>query len=147
MNFERCSEDTRHPLIVVEENRRKYTIHNPQRERIKKVRVDGCLIDDDRQRCDYLFEIGRICSCVIYLELKGSDVDYAYQQLVATLGYLTTRHVQVRKICHIVASRVPRAGPKVQNLKLQMARRYNARLFVDTQEANVNIDREPYRYR
>jgi hypothetical protein len=145
MNFKRCSEDSQHPLIVVEENRRKFTIRNPQRERIKKVRVDGCLIDDERQRCDYLFEVGQICNCVIYLELKGSDIDHAFNQLVATIGYLVNRHQQLKKICHIVASRVPRAGPKVQNLKVQMVQKYGARLFVDTQASNVNIDRDPYR--
>src|SRR5215208_1986223 len=113
MNFKRCSEDSQHPLIVVEENKRKFTIHNQKKKRIKKVQVDGCLIDDKRQRCDYLFEIGRVCHCVIYLELKGADIEKAFSQLISTMKYLESRHQKLIKVCHIVASRVPRAIPKV----------------------------------
>ena len=144
MDFKRCSEDLQHSLTVVEENGRKFTIHNQKKKRIKKVQVDGCLVNDKRQRCDYLFEIEQVCHCVIYLELKGSDIEHAFNQLAATMKYLERRHQTLTKVCHIVASRVPRAGPKVQNLKLQMARKHKALLFVDTQEANVNIEREPY---
>lgn len=144
MDFKRCSEDSQHPLIVAEAEGRKFTIRNPAKKPVKKVQVDGCLIADERQRCDYLFELGKVCHCVIYLELKGSDIEHAFNQLVHTINYLAKRHQNRTKICHIVASRVPRAGPKVQNLKLQMARKYKALLFVDTQEANVNIEREPY---
>lgn len=144
MNFLRCSEESEHPRVVVEENRRKFTIQNRQREFIRKVRVDGCLIDDKRIRCDYLFEIGQECHCVIYLELKGSDIGHAFAQLCATIGYLAHRHRGLKKICHIVASRVPRAGPKLQVLKLQMIKRCSAILVVDTQERTINIERDPY---
>lgn len=144
MDFKRCSEDSQHPLIVVEENGRKFTIRNQEKKSVKQVKVDGCLIDDKRRRCDYLFEIGRFCHCVIYLELKGSDIDHAFKQLVLTMKYLSNRHRNLTKICHIVASRVPRAGPKIQNLKLQMVKKHKALLFVDTQEASVNIERHPY---
>jgi len=106
MDFKRCSEDSKHPLIVVEENGRKFTIRNQGKKNVKKVRVDGCLIDDKRQRCDYLFEIGHVCHCAIYLELKGSDIDHAFKQLVLTMKYLMNRHRNLTKVCHIVASRV-----------------------------------------
>ena len=144
MDFERCSEDCAHPTIVVEENKRKFTLQKPQREKVIKIKVDGCLIDDRRQRCDYIFEIGKSPHCAVYLELKGSDIDKAYRQLAATIGYLTERHQTCTKICHIVASRVPRAGPKVQNLKVQLARTHRAILFVGTQEVTIRISQPPY---
>ncbi|MGA9768901.1 MAG: hypothetical protein WBV94_07670 [Blastocatellia bacterium] len=144
MDFKRCSEDLQHPSIVVKAEGRKFTIRNPKKRTIKKVHVDGCLIADDRKRCDFLFEIGQVCHCVIYLELKGSDIEYAFQQLVLTMKYLASRHQKLKKVCHIVSSRVPRAGPKVQNLKRQMVQKHKALLFVDTQESNINIEREPY---
>ncbi len=144
MDFERCSEDSRHPWLVVAENRRVFRIRNPTNQTIKKLRVDGCLIEDERIRCDYAFEVGARCHCVVYLELKGSDIEHAVAQLVATLGYLAKRHQSKRKICHIVASRVPRAGPKIQILKLEMNRAHQAALYVGTQEVTIDVRDEPY---
>lgn len=144
MDFKGCSKDYLDPLIVVEENKRKFTIHNPGKKPVKRVKVDGCLIKDKRQRCDYLFEIGRVCHCVIYLELKGKDIEHAFNQLVSTLEQLKSRHRGLTKICHIVASRVSLKGPKFQNLYRQMVQKHKARLYVDTKEVKVNIEREPY---
>jgi hypothetical protein len=145
MDFKRCSDKRKDLQIVVEENGRKFRIINAGRENINTVRVDSCLIDDKRQRCDFLFEIGKSCYCVVYLELKGSDVEHAFKQLVATMGYLSTRHRVSTKICHIVASRVPRAGPKVQTLQLNMARKHRALLYVGTHEVKINIGHVPYK--
>lgn len=143
MDFKRCSKDYQDPLIVVEENKRKFTIHNQKKKRIKKVQVDGCLIDKGR-RCDYLFEIGQVCHCVIYLELKGADIEKAFSQLISTMKHLESRHQKLIKVCHIVASRVPRAIPKVYELKSKMVKKYKVQLFVHTHKANVNIEHELY---
>ena len=145
MDFARCSENSRQPYVVVTENKRTFRITNPNREKIKTILVDGCLIDDARIRCDYAFEIGPSSDCAIYVELKGSDISRAFAQLAATIGYLAQRHKAKRKVCHIVASRVPRAGPKVQVLKVEMQRTHNASLYVSTQEVTIDLRKDPYR--
>lgn len=144
MNFEDCSTKHNKPLIVVEENGRKFTIQNPLRNLVVEVRVDGCLISDKRERCDFLFEIGQDCHCVIYLELKGSDIEKAYNQLIATIGYTKEKYKTSKKVCHIVASRVPKAGPKIQNLKTSMVKKYQILLQVDTDRSFINISVNPY---
>jgi hypothetical protein len=130
--------------MVVSESKRVFRIHNPSAEIVKTIQVDGCLITDSRIRCDYAFEIRTISQCIIYLELKGADIEYAFRQLVATMGYLAHRHLGKRKVCHIVASRVPRAGPKVQNLKLEMKKTYDALLYVGTREVRIDVTKAPY---
>jgi len=129
-------------LIVAEERGRKLRIKNAKRVEVIRIEVDGCLIDDERLRCDYVFEIG--AHCAIYLELKGKDVKHAYQQLAATLGYLESRHVRIERVCHLVASRVPRATPGVIGLKEKMARMHGVLLEIHTREGAVDLSKPPY---
>ena len=136
MNFKKCSEDIKKKIIAVSENTRKFEIRNDNSRSVNKVRVDGCLIDDNRERCDYLFEIDKL---VIYVELKGSDIQKAYNQLIATIGYCKHRHDKIAKECYIVASRVPRAGTDIQTLKKKMANTHKIQLFVKTQKAERTI--------
>lgn len=139
MNFDRCSHVSNAPIIVTEENGRIFRIQNSGRKTVRKVTVDGCLINDRRIRCDYFFELVLTKEQVIYLELKGSDIEHAVEQLVATIGYCTARHKEHKKECHIVASRVPRAGAKVQNLQVMMAKRHETLLHVGTQQVEIKI--------
>ncbi len=139
MDFEKCTEIRKDKIIVVEEKGRKFELINEDSKLIGVVKVDDCLIDDHRERCDYLFEIMKPISDVIYLELKGEDIQKAYNQLVETLGYCRDRHLNISKCCHIVASRVPKAGPKVQVLKKKMVSKYRVQLIVNTQKARVLV--------
>lgn len=144
MDFAKCTESTNGKTIAVEESGRKFVIKNPKAMTVKKVKVDGCLIDDNRERCDYLFELGSVAAnCAVYLELKGADIEKAIDQLTKTVGYLKNIH-KCKKICHIVASRVPKAGPKVQTLRLEMAKKHGILLYVGTRQVTVNIDKAPY---
>lgn len=142
MDFERCSAQTKDAIIVAEERGRKLRIKNPTRLEVTQIEIDGCLIDDERPRCDYVFEIGR--HCAIYLELKGRDVKQAYQQLAATLGYLESRHLGMERVCHIVATRVPRATPGVIGLKAKMAAKHGVLLHIHTGEGAVDLTKTPY---
>ena len=143
MDYGKCATQTTHKIITAEENRRKLTINNPSAKVIRKIKVDGCLIIDSGKRCDYMFEIDDLVSqviyWVIYLELKGCDMEKAYIQLVATIDRFTVEHRGIKKECHIVASRVPKAGPKVQQLKIRLLKEKKATLIVSTDQAFVTI--------
>jgi len=54
---------------------------------------------------------------IIYIELKGSDVEKAFVQLGSTISIYTERHSFAEEQCYIVASRIPKIGTKIQNLK------------------------------
>jgi hypothetical protein len=143
MDYGNCATQTTHKIITAEENKRKLTINNPSAKVIRKIKVDGCLIIDSGKRCDYMFEIDDLASqviyWVIYLELKGCDIEKAYNQLVATIDRFIVEHRGIKKECHIVASRVPQAGPKVQQLKIRLLKEKKATLIVSTNKAFVTI--------
>jgi len=92
---------------------------------------------------DYMFEVDesktKVNVKVIYLELKGEGVKHAYDQLVATIDRFLVEHHGCKKECHIVASRVPKAGPEVQQLKIEMLRKKQAKLTINTIQAFVTI--------
>lgn len=139
-----CCKESKNPIIVVEECSRKFTINNPNKEFVCQVLVDNCLMKGATERCDYLFEIGENCDSVIYVELKGADISKALRQLESTVAYTQSKHGSSRRFLHIVASRVPKAGPRIQELKVKIAKKTGIRLFVDTDIAYVNISKPPY---
>jgi hypothetical protein len=144
MDFEKCTESSNNKIVCTPpENGKKFVINNKKGlYTIKKVKVDGCLIDDERERCDYLFETQRIDDSfltVYYVELKGCDIEKAFSQLGSTLKYCNEKHCKAKKICYIVASRVPKAGTKVQNLKVKFTKTYQSEIHVKTQIAEVDL--------
>ncbi len=143
MDFENCTESSSKKIVSVSENGRKFILNNHDALfTINKVKVDGCLIDDKRERCDYLFEIQNITNhslAVYYVELKGCDIEKAFSQLGSTLTCCNEKHCKAKRICYIVASRVPKAGPKVQNLKMKFAKTYRSEIHVKTQIAEVDL--------
>lgn len=139
MDFDRCSEKNKNRVITASENNMKFIIKNPNGKQVSKVTVDGCLINDHRERCDYLFEIDNPRTDVYYLELKGSNIDKAYSQLKQTLGYCRNEHVRTKKLCHIVASRVPRSGSKNQVLKKRFQKETGSKLYIGTRTVTVSI--------
>lgn len=140
MDFEKCSVIAKDKLITAEENKRKFIIVNKNGKEIRKVKVDGCLINDQRERCDYLFEIGAPFTRVIYLELKGADVGKAFHQLEATIKACSKRHSGVERCCHIVASRVPKMGPKLQNIKKGFINKNKTPVYLSTTMKKVIVE-------
>jgi hypothetical protein len=148
MDYGDCSVQSTNKIIPAEEHRRKLTINNPSEKVIRKIKVDGCLPIKSGKRCDYMFEIDTPISKdnpipkierAIYLELKGCDIEKAYEQLISTIEIFKSKHQQTKKECHIVASRVPKAGTKVQQLKVQMKKHTQAELIVSTDKAFITI--------
>lgn len=143
MDYGNCATQTTNKIITAEENNRRLTIKNPLAKVVRTIKVDGCLVIDSGKRCDYMFEIDDLASqviCwVIYLELKGCDIEKAYIQLVATIDRFIVEHLGIKKECYIVASRVPKAGPKVQQLKIRLLKEKKATLIVSTDQAFITI--------
>ncbi len=143
MDYGKCSTQSTNKIIPAVEHKRKLTINNPSGKVVRKIQVDKCLPIKSGLRCDYMFEIDDLASqviyWVIYLELKGCDIEKAYNQLVATIDRFIVEHRGIKKDCHIVASRVPKTGPKVQQLKIRLLKEKKATLIVSTDQAFVTI--------
>lgn len=70
---------------VVSEKKKYYRIQNQSLKTIANWRVDGCLIKNETA-CDYLFLIGNEKEEAVYwVELKGSDIEYAAMQILNTI--------------------------------------------------------------
>lgn len=136
-----CNSYNNNKLISIDENRRVLKIKNSSACYINKVKIDDCYIKVGK-RCDYLFEIinGSTIEKVFYVELKGSDIIHAIEQLKATIVHCERIHNSVNlKQCYIVASRFPSAGPSSQTLKRKFKRENQIQLFIDTKIKEIVV--------
>ena len=65
-----------------------------------------------------------------FVELKGSDIQKAYNQIVTTLTTHLRSDEQSRRWGFIVASRVPKSGLDVNKLKNEFAKKHGKLLFI-----------------
>jgi hypothetical protein len=147
MDYGICSIQSTNKIIPAEEHKRKLIIFNPSGKVVRKIKVDGCVIEktDPGLRCDYMFEVDESKTKtnvkVIYLELKGEGVQHAYDQLVATIERFSAIHRDCKKECFIVSSKVPRLTTSVQQLTAMMRnnKKINAKLTVKNNQAEIHI--------
>ena len=120
-----CEEYRSDTKIVLKENKSKITFLNPNQDEVLTIKVDGCVIsDNDTLRCDYaLIPADDI---EIYVELKGSDISHAVEQIKSTIESLSANPQKIRKLCFIVFTRVPRQTTTIQQLQSQFKRKFNA---------------------
>lgn len=128
----KCETVRKDPSIVVSDpgsrnNRSKFRLLNPKRVFIKIIRVDDCAIKEGI-RCDYLLVLPSRQE--IYIELKGSDVRHAVDQIARSIDLLTCTDKSQRKLCFIATTRCPLSSAQIQNLKKKFKKEYNATLTI-----------------
>lgn len=131
-----CIQPTKDSKIKFEENKRKIIFLNPDRKDYKRVQVDGCAIDDKvTLRCDKLL-VSADEHEERYVELKGTDVMHAIDQLESTIVRLgefdDNRHAYV-----ISTNVAPAYTTKIQQKVLQFKRKYNSELVVKEKQLEV----------
>jgi hypothetical protein len=124
--------------VTPTENKKKFTINNPNKRDVYRVKVDGCLITEGR-KCDYLFEVDNPISMVFYVELKGDDVKHAYEQIIATIEFCENKHRTTIRKCHIVHSSSPKISPTAQVLKKRLKDKYDIISLTHSNQGNVTI--------
>ncbi|HBK21592.1 MAG TPA: hypothetical protein DDZ60_03520 [Planktothrix sp. UBA10369] len=130
--FPECENTSSNKLIPLAENKSKLVIENPNQFRVCVIEVDGCAIKEGL-RCDYLVipdqqDIKKVIE--IYIELKGSKILHAIEQLEATMKKLSDDPAKQEKVCIIISTRCPLAGNDIQNFKKDFIKKYNAKLEV-----------------
>ncbi|NEO18694.1 hypothetical protein [Moorena sp. SIO4A5] len=128
--FPDCEEYKDDNEIVLKENKSKLTFDNSKRDKILKIKVDGCAIDDENKRCDYAL----VCSNVeIYVELKGSKIAHAVEQIESTIKLLSDNPQKIDKRCFVVFTRfgLPKGRTNIQIIKSKFNKKYNATLIVE----------------
>ena len=129
-----CCVNTTQSQIKFEENKRKILFINQHGKPYIKVKVDGCAITQGL-RCDNLLLSGDQLE-ERYVELKGTDVVHAIDQLNATILALGehdgNRHAYV--ICTNVA---PALDTRIQKCKKLFRIRFNSELVIKEKQHSV----------
>ena len=100
--IEECIEAQYHSEIKCEEKQSKFILLNPERKKIDKIVVDGCIYKKggSELRCDYALNYADI---TIFVELKGKDIKRAIDQILAT-DNATKFKINSRKFAVIITT-------------------------------------------
>ena len=135
----KCTKKVRYPLVKIEELKRKAVFKNPKKLLYEISRIDGCLINEGI-RSDYL--VSEAGNSSVIVELKGSDVAHACDQVLNTVCHSSVKPLLYPKIGFlVVCSKYPRFDTFVAKAKLKCARRYKAGFHVVCDRGEFNIDR------
>ncbi len=135
-DFGECEEQVRDRQIVRRDpdgskgkSSPKFVIQNPDRACVRVVQIDNCVITDGL-RCDWLF-VAMGDPTEIYVELKGSDVGHAIEQIGETIAKVSEDVRTAPKRCYIVCTHVrPQLLTKIQRAQASFRRDCNAELKV-----------------
>jgi hypothetical protein len=62
----------------------------------------------------------------IYVELKGSDIFHAVEQIESTIQFISENPPKIRKLCFVISTRVPKQTTSIQQLQSQFKKKFNA---------------------
>ena len=140
MNYEKCTTATRDSTIVLRENRSKFEIHNKEKHVINKIQVDGCLISEKHEKCDWIVTFdNKKTKRAIFIELKGCQLEKAVSQLKTTLHLTTDYFIDHEKECYAVTTRVPKHGTSVRKIAIDFYRKTNTPLSVKNEVCVVHL--------
>lgn len=118
-----CRKISNQKIFVYEENRSKLTLENTDRIDSISIVVDGCEINDDSLKCDFMHIAKEI---EFYIELKGQDIEHAVDQIKCTIKRLSSDPQNKQKKTYIICTRSPLSSTKVQNYKYHFKKNYNS---------------------
>lgn len=91
IGYPQCERLRRDKIITLKDpngGSSKYIGQNPYEKTITQIEIDGCVIkEQSKKRCDYLI-LDCDSSLSYFIELKGSNLDAAYQQIISTFSEL-----------------------------------------------------------
>jgi hypothetical protein len=139
VNLDKFSEKINYKNILIEEKKSsKIIFTNENLIELTKVQVDGCL-DIQGVKCDWLLIINEPY-IEIYIELKGSDVEHAFDQIENTMKVVSINYKTVVKYCYIITTRCPINSAQIQVKAKSFRNKYNAVLKVKKTGSNENIN-------
>jgi hypothetical protein len=134
-----CSETVNHSRVKVEENSSKAVFLNPERVLYKITEIDGCVVKNGI-RCDKV--VSEVGSISVLVELKGSDVSHACEQLFASANDRAVQdHLEGKLGFLVVCTRYPRFDSYVAKAKQMAAKRYKAGFHVVQSHREFDIAR------
>ncbi len=137
--FQICSKVSSNKIVTAEEKGKKFQIYNSAGQKIIKVTVDGCVVNDSSERCDYIFEIGKPVQHAFFVELKGNDIRKACSQLYTTLTRFSNRYSGVQTEACIVASNTKIPNTKLTQEKNRFKNDFGVKLTMKSRKYLVNL--------
>ena len=133
-----CVKDCADANIVFEQNRRRVCFYNPNRQICKCVQVDGCAITEGI-RCDNMLT-SHDERCEYFVELKGTDVKHAIEQLrvsIQTLGEFTDD-----RSAYVVSTNVaPALTTTIQRAKRDFRTKHQSELIIEEKQADIRLNK------
>ena len=133
-----CVKDCADANIVFEQNRRRVCFYNPNRQICKCVQVDGCAITEGI-RCDNMLT-SHDERCEYFVELKGTDVKHAIEQLrvsIQTLGEFTDD-----RSAYVVSTNVaPALTTTIQRAKRDFRTKLQSELIIKEKQADIRLNK------
>ena len=133
-----CVKDCADANIVFEQNRRRVCFYNPNRQICKCVQVDGCAITEGI-RCDNMLTSHEE-RCEYFVELKGTDVKHAIEQLrvsIQTLGEFTDD-----RSAYVVSTNVaPALTTTIQRAKRDFRNNLHAELIIKEKQTTIRLNK------
>jgi len=102
--------------MVLEEERSKFILIYPSTTLVERIKVDEQLPATILQ-CDYVLLLP---NQAFYIELKGSDVEHAVEQLKSTLSNLKIK--PYNKLFFIIHHHCPLPATKIQQMKTRFSK-------------------------
>jgi hypothetical protein len=133
-----CTVYTEASSVKVEEKKAKAVFLNPNSKKYSVTEIDGCLIKDGA-RCDFLVcEIG---SASVFVELKGSKIEKACDQLLATIDREEVKPFLEKKIGFLVVASQSKPSCKttIQKRAQKFSTKYKAGFRVSTSVHKFDI--------
>jgi len=122
-----CKIESSQKLFTFEENKSKLTLENIDQVVSIKILVDGCLINDDSIRCDYMLLAKEM---EFFIELKGQDLSHAVNQIKATIKRISSNVNIKNKRSFIICTRSPLSSTKIQSIKFDLLKNFNSELQI-----------------
>lgn len=137
--YENCFEFAEQKIKIVtctdRKSSTKYIYENDSLDTLSKYRVDGCIINDEDSKCDYL-----LLNCTkkisYFVELKGSDLIKAVEQINRSIDILHKDFIEYSVEARIVLTRVNTTDLKSTKLiKLESKlKKLNGKLIKQTRQ-------------
>lgn len=135
-----CVEEVTHSNVKVADRGSRWGANfpNARQDKFRKIRVDGCLVNDG-PRADWIVTKLGVGSAII--ELKGKDVEHACNQVFATLSHPDCQDwMEKKRALLIVCSRVPSFDTAIGKAQTR-ARKAGVRLTVDCRGGDFSIEK------
>ncbi len=127
-NFGRCETQTGNPKVPCKEKRASIYFITRKGCVIRKIKVDGCVFRNETC-CDYLVVDHN--DIEHFVELKGSKVSRAFEQLAATIKKLSDNPSGGAKCAYVICFKNPLGSTEIQVTQANFKRDYNATLYVE----------------